>query len=150
MKSEIFHRWREALASKGCHGSHFMHKLIKQYPGIAEIVLDRSTSFSHHHPEDPSFTVTFDFEFLEESPISHTQSVMDGIDIFKMNRNHRYFAPKLMSKYGRERLTRHPIVSTLISLKWNRISRYFYYMRFIIFLIFNVLLNIIVVLEGSG
>ena len=126
-----------------------MQKLIKHYPDIAEIVLNRSTSFSHHHPEDPAFTVTFDFHFLEEA-LTTKSSKFNPLDLVRSNRDQLYFAPKIMSKYGREQLTRHPIVSTLISLKWKRLSRYFYYVRFLVFFVFNLILNVIVVLESSG
>lgn len=150
MKNDIVFfasRWREALSSKDFHGSHFMHKLINKYPHLAEIVLDRSTSFSEHHPEDPNLQVTFDFRFLEECPESKSFT-SDVVDIAK-RRNNLYFAPKVMWKHGRGGLTRHPITATLINIKQNRLSRYFYYLKFGIFFIFNMLLNLLVVKEAK-
>eukprot|EP00795_Rhopilema_esculentum_P014080 gene14080-5067_t len=139
-------RWRQAISSKDANGSHFMTKLIERYPSAAEIVLNRSTSFSDHHPEHPDFTVTFDYVFLEEVPGSLSIGA-DFVKIFSKNHGVPYFAPKLMSKFGREQLMQHPIITSLLSLKWERLCRYFYYSRFFVYLVFNVFLNVIVVLE---
>ena len=124
-----------------------MQKLIEKHPGLAEIVLDRSTVFSDHHPEDPRLKVSFDFRFLEESPESKSL-VSDLVGISTTGKSNLYFGPKIMSKFGREQLTCHPIVSTLISIKKRRLSSYFYYLRFGIFIVFNILLNVLLVKEG--
>ena len=122
-----------------------MKKLIEKQPALAEIVLDRSTVFSAHQAEDPELSVKFDFRFLEECPESDSLA-SDLVEAKK--RNTLYFGPKFMSEFGREQLICHPIVSTLISIKRKRLSRYFYYSKFSIFLVFNVLLNILFMKEG--
>ena len=124
-----------------------MKKLIEKQPALAEIVLDRSTVFSAHQPEDPELSVTFDFRFLEEYPESDSLA-SDLVEITTKKRNTPYCGLKLMSKFGREQLICHPIVSILISLKKKRLSRYFYYLKFSIFVVFNVLLNILLMKEG--
>lgn len=141
-------RWDEALSIRGKNGSHFMHKLIKKYPDLVEIILNRSISFSEHHPEDSAFTATFDFRFLDESPT--TGSLPSGtVDKIFEKRKRLYFAPRLMFKYKRQELTNHPIVSALMEIKWNRLCRYFYYLRFFVFLVHSTLLNIYVVNKSN-
>lgn len=148
MQITPFSRWREALSSKGDSGKHFMEKLIAKYPRVAEIVLDRSVTFSEHHLEDPNLQVTFDFRFLEESPQSRSL-FSDVIEIMKAKRKDLYFAPKVMVRNRREELIFHPIVSTLIKMKNTRLARYFYYLKFGIFMVFNILLNLIIVEEAK-
>ena len=125
-----------------------MQKLIEKQPDLAETVLDRSTIFSEHHPDDPDLQVTFDFRFLEESPESKSL-ISDTVEILTNERNNLYFAPKIMCRYGREKLTCHPVVSALMSIKHTRLSRYFYYLKFGLFIIFNVLLNLLIVEEAK-
>ena len=142
-------RWREALSIKDRSGSHFMQKLIKKYPDLVEIILNRSISFSDHHPEDPAFAATFDFQFLDELPTSRS-ILFDTCKKVARERKSLYFAPKVMFKYKRQQLTDHPAVSVLMQIKWNRLCRYVYYTRFLLFIVFNIMLNIYVLRKANS
>ncbi|XP_065057314.1 transient receptor potential cation channel subfamily A member 1-like [Rhopilema esculentum] len=141
-------RWEEVMSSKDSHGQHFMKKLVERYPDQAEVVLDRSTKFSDHHPEHPDFSVTFDYQFLEECP--KTQSILsDTCAVLKKSRNGLYFAPNILAEFGRESLMSHPIISSLFEIKWQRVCRYVYYLSFLLYLIFIVSLTVLIMLEGK-
>ena len=135
------------LSTKDEHGCHFMKKLIQMCPDITRIVLDRSTTFSDHHPDHAEFSVTYDYRFLEEKP--QTQSVFsDTNSIIKGQRNELYFAPRIMAEYRREHLMAHPITSSLFQVKWKRLCRYVYYLSFLTYGIFVASLSILVVFQG--
>ena len=129
------------------HGKRFMAKLIKKYPHLAEIVLDRSTIFSEQHSEHPDFSVTFDYQFLEEKPQSRSLWE-DTVKIITKKRNMLYFAPQLMADYNREKLLAHPITSSLFSTKWYRICKKLYYTSFLFYLVYIVLMSTLIIMEG--
>ena len=140
-------RWEEVMSSKDSHGQPFLKKLVERYPDLAEVVLDRSTKFSDHHPEHPDFSVTFDYQFLEEYP--ETQSFLtDTCAVLTKSRNGLYFSPNILAEYGRESLMSHPIISSLFEIKWQRVCRYIYYLSFLLYLIFIVSLTVLIMLEG--
>ena len=142
-------RWSEALSIKDDNGSHFMKKLITKYPHLVEIILNRSISFSDHHPEDPDFTVTFDFQFLDESPTSRPV-LAETFDKILRKRKPLYYAPTIMLENERQQLLHHPIVTILMEIKWKKLCRYFYYLRFLVYLIYITLLNISVYDKAKG
>ena len=126
-----------------------MKKLIEKYPELAEIVLDRSVTFSDHHSEHPDFKVTFDFKFLEEYPKETEGVLADTAAAFKTKRNRLYFGPRVMAKHERDALMEHPIVTSLLSLKWKNAGRYLYYLSFLIYLIYILSLTVLVVMEAK-
>lgn len=129
------------------HGRCYMEKLIENYPKLAGIVLDRSTIFSDHHPEHPDFTVTYDYQLLEEKPRSRS-AIADCIRIVTKERNMLYFAPQLMANFNRENLLVHPITASLFTTKWNRICKQLYYASFIMYIFFVIALSTLILLEG--
>ena len=123
-----------------------MERLVQLCPDVAEIILDRSTTFSDHHPEHSSFSVTYNYIFLEEDPSS--QSIFsDARSILKGQRNELYFAPRIMAEYGQESLMAHPITSSLFRVKWTHLCRHAYYLSFLIYALFVVSLSILTVLR---
>ena len=129
------------------HGRRFTAKLIEKYPHLAEVILDRSTVFSDHHPEHPDFSVTFDYQFLEEKPESRSMFA-DTVKILTKKRNMLYFAPQLMADYNRENLMAHPVTSSIFSTKWNRICKQFYYASFAVYLFYVVSMSALILMEG--
>ena len=121
---------------------------MDKFPNLAEIILDRSTMFSDHHPEHPDFFVTFDYQFLEEEPDSHSL-MTDTLAVLTKQRNKLYFAPKLMAKHGCESMMAHPITADLFATKWRRICRYFYYASFVIYIFYIISMTYLVIKENN-
>ena len=147
LKDYFSHRWKDVMLCIDPHGKRFMAKLIETYPHLAEIVLDRSTVFSDHHPEHPDFSVNFDYTFLEEEPQSRSLWA-DTVKIITQKRNMLYFAPQLMADYNREKLLEHPITSSLFSTKWNRICKKLYYTCFVFYLFYIASMSTLIIMEG--
>ena len=124
-----------------------MEKLIQMCPVEAEIVLDRCTTFSDHHPKHPEFAVTYNFKFLECDPQS-TTALSAAASIVKERRSELYFAPSIMAENGRERLMAHPVTSSLFKVKWKRLCRYAYYLSFLVYVVFIVALSILAMVGG--
>lgn len=135
------------MACQDPHGRNYMAKLIAKYPNVAEVVLDRSTEFSEHHPDHPDFTVKYDYQFLEEKPESNSM-LTDTINIFTRKRNMLYFAPQIMADYCRENLMAHSITTSLFSAKWNRVCKQFYYASFTVYLFYVVSMSVLIITEG--
>ena len=148
LKQNYIHcRWKEVLSSKDPNGARFMSRLVEKYPKLVELILDRSTVFSDHHPEHPDLSVTFDYQFIEEEPKSEGFCA-DSASVFMKHRNMLYFSPQLICQYGRERLMSHPITSSICEVKWQRICRYFYYFSLFFYVVYITSLTTLVIMEG--
>jgi len=140
-------RWNEVMSCIDRHGRRFMAKLVDKAPHLAEIILDRSTVFSEHPPEHPDFSVTFDYQFLEEEPQSRSL-MADTCKILTQKRNVLYFAPDLMANFNREKLLAHPLVASLFSTKWDRICKQLYYTSFFLYLVYVISMSTLIIMEG--
>ena len=147
LKLYLYLRWKEVMSCVDPHGIRFMTKLIEKSPHLAEIVLDRSTVFSEHHSEHIDFSVTFDYQFLEEKPQSRS-FFADVAKIITQKRNMLHFAPQLMADHNRENLMAHPIISSLFATKWSRVCKHFYYTSFFLYLVFVISMSTLIILEG--
>eukprot|EP00794_Sanderia_malayensis_P018710 gene18710-20598_t len=142
-------RWQEALVIKSGNKCYYMNKLIEKYPDVAEIVLDRSCSFTDHPIDNPKFSVTYNYEFLEDYPEEET-TFKDTVIASCKGKIKTPFAPSVMGKFERQKLISHPIINSLFTLKWRRFARYLYYVSFFMYIVFVVSLNVTVLLENES
>ena len=102
-----------------------MQLLIEQFPESAELLMDHCIKRSEMKgSNDPNFTVTCDFHFLDPGPDDTT-----------CLRGRRFFGLSTMVKHQRTALLFHPLTQVLLNKKWSTFGRFIYF-NFLSYLVF--------------
>ncbi|XP_069174847.1 transient receptor potential cation channel subfamily A member 1 homolog isoform X4 [Procambarus clarkii] len=137
--------------------------LVKKFPDVAEVVLDRCTSTNGMDSDDRKFDISFNFEFVEDTYTCHNGSDTDSInsistfeppfdeegqlaedaepysqDTRELKNNHPLM---LMVKYKRLNLLAHPVSISLVKHKWMSYGRFVYYLTLGFYMIFLIFLT---------
>ena len=121
----LLNRWPEIMEHKDDEGHTPMQLLIEHFPESAELLMDHCIKRSEMKgSNDPNFTVTCDFRFLDPGPDDTT-----------CLRGHRFFGPRTMAKHQRRELLFHPLTQVLLNKKWFTFGRFFYF-NFLFYLVF--------------
>ena len=112
-----------------------MKLLIAHFPESAELLMDRCVTRSEmKNPNDPEFTITYDFHLLDPGP--DDPAFING---------RRFFGPSTMVKHKRKELLLHPLTQVLLNLKWSTLGRFVHYFNFLWYLVFVALYSAFII-----
>ena len=129
----IYFRWQEALNHVDNNGTHPMEKLIAVAPEVAEVVLNNSIQYSKHPVNDPDYSITYKFDFIDLHPDKQVKE--------------NYFGPTNMVRFHREALLSHPVTVKLVEDKWGRLGRWIYLLSLSVYILFVLLLTALLVID---
>uniref|UniRef100_T1ILR7 Ion transport domain-containing protein n=1 Tax=Strigamia maritima TaxID=126957 RepID=T1ILR7_STRMM len=160
--------WREALSNETINPKTGfrdtpMRMLIRKLPDVAEKVFFRCTSTNKFGTEHQAFTVTFNYEFLDDMYASYRENSFDyrepicvpctpkekdiydddnnvtkeatlySDDAIILKKNHPLM---IMVRSRRRKLLSHPLCMSLVHLKWIHFGRYLYYFHLLYYILF--------------
>ncbi|KAJ9584659.1 hypothetical protein L9F63_020999 [Diploptera punctata] len=136
---------KETILTLLRHGADIMHttigmKLPITYidPSVMECYLDECIENNEHSPMQDDYMLTFDYSFLKPKRENSTNNS-------KKNTNKKLEEEmptlKYFSKQDRFRhLLKHPVISSFLQLKWNKV-RLIYFQHFLIYSLFLAVLT---------
>lgn len=162
------HQWQDALRNyticpkTGARRTP-LRRLIRKLPDVAEQVFKQCISTNSFPREHPNFTVTFNYEYLDDTYIVDTEqptyndSVMSSRlsiydEDFRVKREAlQYDAnatlikenhPLTIMVYSKQKkLLGHPLCMSLVQYKWLRFGRYVYYTNLLFYAFFLTFLT---------
>ncbi|XP_069125234.1 transient receptor potential cation channel subfamily A member 1-like isoform X2 [Argopecten irradians] len=120
--------WRECMEMRDEDGFSPMKRLIEKVPEAATVVMDNCLAYSDHRKDDLQYTVSHDFKILDPGPDDRCCKQI------------RYFAVNTMVEKKREELLCHPLVQSLLLMKWRNFGRILFYLNLASYLIYLVIL----------
>ena len=151
-------RWQECLDFISPAHPAPMIQLVQNIPEVAQIVMDHSITSANLHPTHPCYWKNYDFKYILDVPknemdVKHRPRGLFWIILyyfqlfFSLNYS-RSIEPlkviRTMIKCKRSKLITHPLLLTLLNLKWTMYGRFYIQLRAGILVLLTILLTVLV------
>ncbi|XP_060064198.1 transient receptor potential cation channel subfamily A member 1-like [Ylistrum balloti] len=120
--------WRDSMEMRDEDGFTPMKRLIEKVPEAALVVMDNCMEYSDHRKDDLQYTAKHDFKFIDPGPSDPCCQQI------------RYFAVHTMVEKKRDDLLGHPLVQSLLLMKWRNFGRVLFYLNLASYFLFLIIL----------
>ena len=151
-------RWQECLDFiSPVHPAPMIH-LVQNIPEVAQIVMDHSITSAHLHPTHPCYWKHYDFKYILDMPKDSGEAkhpphglfwtILYYLQLVFTIDNASNAKPltviRAMITYKRSKLFTHPLLLTLLNLKWIKYGRLYIQIRAAALALLTVLLTLLI------
>ena len=162
-------KFESCLLNYGPDGSSPLRKMIKKMPDLTLTLFNRWTTDNSSRENldyrDPQYEVKFDLRFLDDTETyqnniiykrKHMGETKRHIEVVKNTEMpwHYTIRPSLLAisnhplylvaQSGHTKLINHPIVTSILNYKWNRVGRFLYYPNLLLYLLLVIGLTLFI------
>lgn len=162
-------KFESCLLNYGADGSSPLRKMIKKMPDLTLTLFNRWTTDNSSREKldygDPQYEVKFDLRFLDDMETyqknivykrkhkGETKRHMEVVKNVEMPWHYNIRPSKLeisnhplylVAQSGHTKLIEHPIVTSILNYKWNRVGRFLYYPNLFLYLLLIMAITLFV------